>query len=145
MLALTRALKVFASTVREILNVEKNTLQAEVTKFNSVMITSNHSGAEFVGTVEAQAKNLENLGREVTEEDKLTRLKEGLTDRRYSQLAHSLPKPWSVPAQSDGATPPLAAALNLYPYSLTSTFSARHAFRSLLFSWPSWNLRAQRA
>ena len=70
--------------------MEKNTVQAEVTKFNSMKITSNQSGAEFVDSVETQAKILENLGREVTEDDKLTRLKEGLTDRRYSQLAHSL-------------------------------------------------------
>ena len=53
-------------------------------------ITSNQSGAEFVDSVEAQAKILENLGREVTEDDKLTWLKEGHIDRRYSQLAHSL-------------------------------------------------------
>ena len=67
-----------------------NTVQAEVTKFNSMRITSNQTGAEFVDSVEAQAKVLENLGREVTEYYKLTRLKEGLTDKRYSQLAHSL-------------------------------------------------------
>ena len=65
-------------------NVEKNTVQAEVTKFNSMRITSNQTGAEFVDFVEAQAKVLENLSREVTEDDKLTRLKEGLTDKRYS-------------------------------------------------------------
>ena len=61
--------------------MEKNTVQAEVTKFNSMKITLNQSGAEFVDNVEAQ---------EVTVDDELTRLKEGLTDRRYSQLAHSL-------------------------------------------------------
>ena len=33
---------------------------------------------------------MENLGREVTEDDRRTRLKEDLIDRRYSQLAHSL-------------------------------------------------------
>ena len=72
------------------LNVEKNTVQAEVTKFNSMRITSNQSGAEFVDSVEAQAKVLENLGRKVSDDDKLTRLKEGLTDKRFTHLAHSL-------------------------------------------------------
>jgi len=72
------------------LNVEKNTVQAEVTKFNSMRITSNQTGAEFVDSVEAQAKVLENLGRNVSNDDKLTRLKEGLTDKRYTHLAHSL-------------------------------------------------------
>lgn len=72
------------------LNVEKNTVQAEVTKFNSMRITSNQTGAEFVDSVEAQAKILENLGRRVSDDDKLTRLKEGLTDKRYTHLAHSL-------------------------------------------------------
>jgi hypothetical protein len=72
------------------LNVEKNTVQAEVTKFNSMKITSNQSGAEFVDSIEAQAKVLENLGRRVSDDDKLTRLKEGLTDKRYTHLAHSL-------------------------------------------------------
>ena len=67
---LLRALK------ERFLNVKKNTVQAEVTKFNSMKITSNQSGAEFVDSVEAQAKILENLGREVTEDDKLTRLKD---------------------------------------------------------------------
>ena len=60
------------------LNVEKNTVQAEGTKFNSMKMTSNQSGAEFVDNVEAQAKILDNLGREVKEDDKLTRLKEVL-------------------------------------------------------------------
>ena len=39
------------------------TVQAEVTKFNSMKVTSNQSGAEFVDSVEAQAKILENLGK----------------------------------------------------------------------------------
>ena len=34
------------------LNVKKNTVQAEVTKFNSIKTTSNQSGAEFVDSVE---------------------------------------------------------------------------------------------
>jgi hypothetical protein len=72
------------------LNVENNTVQAEVTKFNSMRITSNQSGEEFVDSVEAQAKVLENLGRKVSDDDKLTRLKEGLTDKRFTHLAHSL-------------------------------------------------------
>jgi hypothetical protein len=72
------------------LNVEKNTVQAEVTKFNSMRITSNQTGAEFVDSVEAQAKVLENLGRNVSNDDKLTRLKKRLTDKRYTHLAHSL-------------------------------------------------------
>mmetsp|Transcript_18781 Transcript_18781/g.27136 ORF Transcript_18781/g.27136 Transcript_18781/m.27136 type:complete len:177 (-) Transcript_18781:667-1197(-) len=59
-------------------------------KAGTTAALSSQSGAEFVDSVEAQAKILENLGREVTEDDKLTRLKEGLTDKRYSQLAHSL-------------------------------------------------------
>ena len=41
-------------------------------------------------SVEAEATVLENLGREVTEDDKLTRLKEGLTDKRYSRLTHNM-------------------------------------------------------
>ena len=58
--------------------------------FNSMKIT-NQSGAEIVDSVEAQAKTLENLGCEVSKDDKLTRLiKECLIDRRYSNLAHSL-------------------------------------------------------
>ena len=70
--------------------MEKNTVRAEVTKVNSMKITLNQSGAEFVDSFEAQAKVLENLGHEeVTEDDKLTRLQEELTDRRYSQLSHS--------------------------------------------------------
>ena len=48
--------RVIASFGREILNVEKNTVQAEVTKFNSMQITSNQSGAEFVDSVEAQTR-----------------------------------------------------------------------------------------
>ena len=70
--------------------VEKNTVQAEVTKFNSMKITLNQSRAEFIDIVEAQAKIVENLGREVMEDDKLTKLKESFTDTRYSHLAHSL-------------------------------------------------------
>jgi hypothetical protein len=54
------------------LNVEKNTVQAEVTKFNSMRITSNQFGAEFVDSVEAQAKVLETLGKKVSDDDKLT-------------------------------------------------------------------------
>ena len=38
--------------------MEKNTVQAEATKFNSIKITSNQSGAEFVDSIEAQAKIL---------------------------------------------------------------------------------------
>ena len=38
------------------LNVEKNSVQADVTEFNSMKITSNQSGAEFVDSVKAQAK-----------------------------------------------------------------------------------------
>ena len=70
------------------LNVEENTVQAEVTKFISMRITSNQTGAEFVDSVEAQAKSSgkswsgSHRGRQV---DKV-----GLTDKRYSQLAHSL-------------------------------------------------------
>ena len=64
-------------------------MQSEVTSFISMKVTSNQSVAEFVDSIEARPKILENHGREVTEDDKLTRLKEGLTDRRYSQLAHS--------------------------------------------------------
>ena len=71
-------------------NVEKNTIQSEVSKFNSMEITSSQTGAEFVEEIEKQAKVLEDLGQTVTEDDKLTRLKEGLMDNRYSQLAHSL-------------------------------------------------------
>ena len=55
-----------------------------------MLITLNQVGAEFFDSVEAQAKVLENLGLEVTEDDKSTRLKEGLTDKPYSQLAHCL-------------------------------------------------------
>ena len=36
-----------------ILKVEKNVVQAEVTKFNSMKVTSNQSGAEFVDSVES--------------------------------------------------------------------------------------------
>ena len=68
------------------LNVEKNTVQADVTKFNSMRVTSNQAGAEFVDSVEAQVKILENLGRRVSDDDKLTRLKEGLTDKRYTLI-----------------------------------------------------------
>ncbi len=71
-------------------NVEKNTIQSEVSKFNSMEITCSQTGAEFVEEIEKQAKVLEDLGQTVTEDDKLTRLKEGLMDNRYSQLAHSL-------------------------------------------------------
>ena len=42
--------------------LEKNIVQAEVTKFNSMKVISNQSGAEFVDSVDAQAKILENLG-----------------------------------------------------------------------------------
>ena len=51
------------------LYVEKNTVQAEFTKFNSMKIISNQSGAEFVDSVEAQAK----IRRIPVEDDKLTR------------------------------------------------------------------------
>ena len=49
-----------------LLKLEKNTVQAEVTKFNFMKVTSNQTGAEFVDNIEAQVKILENLGREVT-------------------------------------------------------------------------------
>ena len=49
--------------------MEKNTVQAEFTKFNSMKIISNQSGAEFVDSVEAQAK----IRRIPVEDDKLTR------------------------------------------------------------------------
>ena len=50
------------------LNVEKNTIQSEVSKSNSIRILRHQSAAEFVDGVDSQAKVLENLDREVTDE-----------------------------------------------------------------------------
>ena len=72
------------------LNIEKNTVQAELTKFNSMEIASFQDGPGFIDAIEKQAKVLETLGKPVTDDDKLTRLKEGLCDRRYMQLVHSM-------------------------------------------------------
>jgi hypothetical protein len=71
-------------------NVEKNTIQSEISKFNSMHILPQQSSAEYVDDIERQARVLEDLGQQVKDDDKLTRLKEGLTDSRYAQLAHSL-------------------------------------------------------
>ena len=54
------------------LHVEKNIIQSEVSKFNSMRILPHPSGAEFVDGIETQAKVLKNLGRQVTGDDKLT-------------------------------------------------------------------------
>ena len=51
-------------------------MQAEVT---IIKTTSNQSGAEFVNSIEAQAKILDRV---FTEDDELTRLKESLTHRK---------------------------------------------------------------
>ena len=53
-------------------------------------ILPQQSSAEYVDDIERQARVLEDLGQQVKDDDKLTRLKEGLTDSRYAQLAHSL-------------------------------------------------------
>ena len=47
-------------------NVKKNTIQSEMSKFNSREITSSQTGAEFVEEIEKQAKVLEDLGQTVT-------------------------------------------------------------------------------
>ncbi len=63
-------------------NQEKNSVQNEISKFNSMCIEENQSGAEFVDELETQAKVCGDLGRNVAEDDKLTRLKEGLKNTR---------------------------------------------------------------
>ena len=44
-------------------------MQSEVSKFYSMRILPHQSGAEYVNGVESQAKVLENLGQEVTDDD----------------------------------------------------------------------------
>lgn len=67
--------------------LEERLLNVDITPFNQSCRNSipHQSRAEFVDRVESQAKVLENLGQEVSEDDTLTRLKEGLTDKRYSR------------------------------------------------------------
>ena len=72
------------------LNMEKNTVQAEVTNFYLNKFTSTQSGAEFLDSVEAQAKILENLGRKITEDDTLTRLNEGLKPPNFPGQSETL-------------------------------------------------------
>ena len=70
-------------------NVQDNVKQSEITHFNTMSIKPDETTGSFIDRIIEQAKKLGDMGEEVSDTRKMTRVKEGLAPK-YLQLAHSL-------------------------------------------------------
>ena len=91
--------------------IQDNVKQAEITIFNTMSIKPDESTGNFMDRLIEQAEKLADMGEEVSELRKMTRVKEGLASK-YIHLAHSLAM------QSDLNWEKLEALVRSYEHSI---------------------------
>ncbi len=92
-------------------NVQDNVKQSEITHFNTMSIKPDETTGSFIDRIIEQAEKLGDMGEEVSDTRKMTRVKEGLA-LKYLQLAHSLAM------QSDLDWAKMEALVRAYEHSI---------------------------
>jgi hypothetical protein len=91
--------------------IQDNVKQSEITIFNTMSIKADETTGSFMDRLIEQAEKLADMGEEVSELRKMTRVKEGLASK-YIHLAHSLAM------QSDLNWEKLEALVRSYEHSI---------------------------
>ena len=92
-------------------NVQDNVKQSEITHFNTMSIKPDETTGSFIDRIIEQAEKLGDMGEEVSDTRKMTRVKEGLAPK-YLHLAHSLAM------QSDLDWAKMEALVRAYEHSI---------------------------
>jgi hypothetical protein len=96
---------------KKVSNFQDNVKQAEITIFNTMSIKLEETTGNFMDRLIEQAEKLVDMGEEVSELRKMTKVKEGLASK-YIHLAHSLVM------QSDINWEKLEALVRSYKHSI---------------------------